>query len=192
MSLQIGSRGSDVRRLQQTLAREGFSPGGADGIFGANTKAAVQRYQRAHGLSADGIVGNNTGRSLFNTRNQDFWDGRPDGGRGTGGTGGAGGVPGNFPVNGSNRQKLDYAANLARQMGLTITSTTGGRHTPGSYHYRGRAIDVAGSPAQMAAYYNRLAGTRPTELFYDPRGGIKNGQQIGAIGGHRDHVHVAY
>jgi hypothetical protein len=101
-------------------------------------------------------------------------------------------VTGSFPVNGTNRQKLDYASRLARDMGLTITSTTGGRHTPGSYHYRGRAIDVAGTPAQMAAYYNRLAGTRPTELFYDPRGGIKNGQQIGAIGGHRDHVHVAY
>jgi len=189
MSLQIGSRGSDVRRLQQTLAREGFNPGGADGIFGANTQAAVQRFQRANGLAADGIVGNNTGRELFNTRNQDMWDGRADGGSRPGGSGG---VSGNFPVNGSNRQKLDYAMNLARDMGLRITSTTGGRHTPGSYHYRGRAIDVAGTPAQMAAYYNRLAGTRPTELFYDPRGGIKNGQQIGAIGGHRDHVHVAY
>ena len=29
------------------------------------------------------------------------------------------------------------------------------------------------------------------ELFYDPQGGFKNGQQIGAIGGHSDHVHVA-
>lgn len=188
MSLQIGSRGSDVRRLQQTLAREGFNPGGADGIFGANTKAAVQRFQRANGLTADGIVGNNTGRELFNTRNQDMWDGRPDGSR----PGGSGGVSGNFPVNGTNRQKLDYAANLARQMGLTITSTTGGRHTPGSYHYRGRAIDVAGSPAVMREYYRRLAGTNPTELFHDPMGGIKNGRQIGAIGGHGRHVHVAY
>lgn len=29
------------------------------------------------------------------------------------------------------------------------------------------------------------------ELFYDPIGGIKFGKQIGAIGGHKDHVHVA-
>lgn len=185
--LQVGSRGSDVTRLQQTLSRAGYNPGSADGIFGAKTKAAVQAYQRAHHLSADGVVGNNTGRSLFNSRNQDLWDGRPDGTSGR-----PGGVPGNFPVNGSNRQKLDYAANLAREMGLRITSTTGGKHTPGSYHYRGRAIDVAGSPSQMAAYYRRLAGSRPTELFYDPVGGIKNGSNIGAIGGHRDHVHVAY
>ena len=79
-----------------------------------------------------------------------MWDGRPDGARP--GTGGSGGVSGNFPVNGSNRQKLDYASNLAREMGLRITSTTGGKHTPGSYHYRGRAIDVAGSPAVSSAY----------------------------------------
>jgi peptidoglycan hydrolase-like protein with peptidoglycan-binding domain len=186
--LKVGSRGSDVTRLQQTLSRAGYNTGGADGIFGANTKAAVQRYQRAHGLTADGIVGNNTGRSLFKTRNDDFWDGRPDGAGRPGGVTG----PGNFPVNGTNRQKLDFASNLARQMGLRITSTTGGKHTPGSYHYRGRAIDVAGSPSKMAEYYRRLAGTRPTELFYDPQGGIKNGRPIGAIGGHRDHVHVAY
>ena len=32
----------------------------------------------------------------------------------------------------------------------------------------------------------------PAELFYDPLGGIKYGKQIGAIGGHSDHVHVAY
>jgi hypothetical protein len=32
----------------------------------------------------------------------------------------------------------------------------------------------------------------PAELFYDPLGGLKFGKQIGAIGGHSDHVHVAY
>ncbi|MFY2557479.1 peptidoglycan-binding domain-containing protein [Corallococcus terminator] len=184
--LQVGTRGSDVTRLQKTLAKAGYNPGTADGIFGAKTKAAVAAYQRKQGLEADGVVGNNTGRALFNSRNQDMWDGKPDGAKGPGG------VPGNFPVNGTNRQKLDFASNLARQMGLTITSTTGGKHTPGSYHYKGRAIDVAGSPAKMAEYYTRLAGSKPTELFYDPKGGIKNGTPIGAIGGHRDHVHVAY
>jgi hypothetical protein len=37
-----------------------------------------------------------------------------------------------------------------------------------------------------------MAGTNPTELFYDPQGGIKHGRNIGAIGGHGDHVHLAY
>jgi hypothetical protein len=35
------------------------------------------------------------------------------------------------------------------------------------------------------------AGGKIQELFYDPEGGIKFGKQIGAIGGHDDHVHVS-
>ncbi len=87
---------------------------------------------------------------------------------------------------------LSAARSRARELGLTITSTTGGRHTPGSYHYRGRAIDVSGSRSAMSQFYTEMARTNPTELFYDPRGGIKNGRNIGAIGGHGNHVHVAY
>jgi DNA polymerase-3 subunit alpha len=34
--------------------------GKTDGIFGANTEAAVKKYQSAKGLTADGIVGKNT------------------------------------------------------------------------------------------------------------------------------------
>jgi hypothetical protein len=35
------------------------------------------------------------------------------------------------------------------------------------------------------------ASGKINELFYDPLGGIKHGKQIGAIGHHTDHVHVA-
>jgi len=87
---------------------------------------------------------------------------------------------------------LGNARSRAQELGLRITSTTGGRHAPGSYHYSGRAFDAAGSHRQMSQFYREMAGTNPTELFYDPSGGIKNGRSIGAIGGHRDHVHIAY
>jgi hypothetical protein len=80
----------------------------------------------------------------------------------------------------------------ARELGLRVTSTTGGRHAPRSYHYQGRAADVAGSPSAMRQFYRDMRGTNPTELFYDPEGGIKHGRSIGPIGGHRDHVHIAY
>ena len=43
---------------------------------------------------------------------------------------------------------------------------------------------------QTTARPGKLPGE--AELFYDPIGGIKNGKQIGAIGGHSDHVHVAF
>ena len=52
-----GSRGDAVRRLQELLNKKGFDCGAADGIFGSKTYAAVVAFQKANGLSADGIVG---------------------------------------------------------------------------------------------------------------------------------------
>lgn len=49
---------------QDDLNTLGFSTGGLDGIFGANTENAVKRYQSSRGLAADGIIGCNTWRSL--------------------------------------------------------------------------------------------------------------------------------
>jgi len=55
--LSQGSRGSAVIDLQGRLTTAGFSPGGADGIFGSLTDAAVRSLQRARGLPVDGVVG---------------------------------------------------------------------------------------------------------------------------------------
>lgn len=88
--------------------------------------------------------------------------------------------------------QLSDARARAQELGLRVTSTTGGRHAPRSYHYQGRAIDVAGSASAMKQFYRDMSHTNPTELFYDPMGGMKNGRNIGAIGGHGTHVHVAY
>ena len=95
-------------------------------------------------------------------------------------------------VHGGFGPQLTQALHRARELGLHVNSTTGGHHAPHSYHYRGRAIDFAGRPSAMREFYREMAHTHPTELFYDPMGGIKHGRQIGAIGGHRNHVHVAY
>jgi len=62
--LRQGDFGADVQRLQQALQRQGFSPGGVDGSFGPQTRAAVVAFQRAKGLSADGVVGPATWRAL--------------------------------------------------------------------------------------------------------------------------------
>ena len=50
---------------QAALTGLGYGAGGADGIFGANTAAAVKRFQAAHGLAADGIVGRDTWHALL-------------------------------------------------------------------------------------------------------------------------------
>lgn len=59
MLLKIGSKGEDVKKLQQKLGL------GADGIFGAGTEKAVKTWQQANGLTADGIVGDGTWSKMF-------------------------------------------------------------------------------------------------------------------------------
>jgi hypothetical protein len=56
-TLSQGSKGEDVKALQILLNGMGFNCGTADGIFGAKTLAAVQKFQKKVGLGADGIVG---------------------------------------------------------------------------------------------------------------------------------------
>lgn len=58
-ALKVGSRGAAVVELQKAL---GLTP--ADGIFGKMTKAAVVSYQSAHSLTADGVAGKLTIKSL--------------------------------------------------------------------------------------------------------------------------------
>ena len=60
---QAGGSGS-VRSLQRRLAGLGFAPGPIDGRDGPLTIQAVERFQGAHGLQADGIVGVHTWRAL--------------------------------------------------------------------------------------------------------------------------------
>src|SRR5579875_2436910 len=68
--LRLGSgersrRGSAaVRRLQRGLRRAGYAPGPVDGRYGPLTAAAVERFQAAHRLVVDGIVGPMTRRVL--------------------------------------------------------------------------------------------------------------------------------
>lgn len=59
-TLHNGSRGEDVRILQQGLIALGFLKGSADGIFGNRTENAVRAFQRKQGLSADGLAGSKT------------------------------------------------------------------------------------------------------------------------------------
>ena len=60
-----GSRGETVRLVQAALSGLGYDAGAADGIFGANTAAAVKRFQAGSALAADGIVGRDTWHKLL-------------------------------------------------------------------------------------------------------------------------------
>ena len=66
-TLKYGSKGNDVKKLQESLISAGYDlgEGGADGIYGQKTMAAVKDYQSKNGLSADGIAGNQTLGKLY-------------------------------------------------------------------------------------------------------------------------------
>ena len=62
--LKTGSSGDEVAKLQKRLAAAGFSPGSADGVFGAKTEAALKAFQEKVGSAADGIAGPQTNAKL--------------------------------------------------------------------------------------------------------------------------------
>ena len=62
--MHSGQRGWDVAALQFLLQRRGYSPGGLDGGFGAGTRSALISFQRAAGLTADGVAGSATLHAL--------------------------------------------------------------------------------------------------------------------------------
>jgi peptidoglycan hydrolase-like protein with peptidoglycan-binding domain len=63
--LSMGARGNAVTALQEALLRHGIPvPGGADGIFGPATAAALRQFQTARGLTASGVVDEATTRAL--------------------------------------------------------------------------------------------------------------------------------
>jgi putative chitinase len=61
MLLKNGSKGDDVKKLQEKLGLV------ADGAFGPGTEAKVKAWQAANGLVADGVVGDGTWAKMFSS-----------------------------------------------------------------------------------------------------------------------------
>lgn len=65
-TLRVGSEGTQVKVLQWLLNHTtDYTSGVVDGIFGTKTLAAVRQFQKANGLTVDGIVGKNTWKKLL-------------------------------------------------------------------------------------------------------------------------------
>ena len=64
-SLRQKSTGCAVKALQAVLTAAGYSTV-VDGSFGPATEKSVKAYQKAHGLTVDGVCGEQTWTSLLN------------------------------------------------------------------------------------------------------------------------------
>lgn len=106
----------------------------------------------------------------------------------------------NKAVSASSQASLGDMTALIEQLfpGARITSTTGGKHTKGSDHYAGRAIDFV-IPGMMNAEGTKRVGetletagvdirrnAKGTEQFFGP------GRPAARAGDHDDHFHVAW
>jgi len=62
-----GSRAtaSDVKTVQSNLAALGYHPGPVDGLAGAQTRAAVRRYQADNGLPVNGKLSPELAQSVY-------------------------------------------------------------------------------------------------------------------------------
>ena len=58
--LKVGSKGKQVKQLENLLKKQGLKVGKVDGKFDRDTFEAVRKYQSAKGLQVDGIVGQQT------------------------------------------------------------------------------------------------------------------------------------
>lgn len=63
-TLRRGSSGDEVKKYQQTLKDAGYSID-VDGKYGPQTESITKEYQKANGLSVDGIAGNQTLGTLY-------------------------------------------------------------------------------------------------------------------------------
>ena len=66
---KYGSRGQEVRTIQDKLKRWGYYNGNVDGIYGSQTVSALKKFQQKNGLSVDGIAGPKTLTAMGITSN---------------------------------------------------------------------------------------------------------------------------
>lgn len=62
---KVGSRGQEVKKLQQRLKELKYYKGSVDGVFGKTTEASLKAFQSRNGLKADGQAGRATLSKIY-------------------------------------------------------------------------------------------------------------------------------
>jgi zinc D-Ala-D-Ala carboxypeptidase len=191
-TLSEGASGEDVRQLQIRVA--GYPAYGghiaADGAFGPATKAAVQRFQSAYGLGADGIAGPATFTKIYALQDDDctpihFTYTELD--DGCGGSGWDGGPLSAAATKANALQTMWQLEALRHALGdQPLNITSGFRSIPcnnsvggasNSQHLYGRSADLVGSHSLC---------TLAKQARYHGFGGIFGP----GYPGHNDHTHL--
>ncbi len=63
-SISWGSRGEEVKTIQNKLKNWGYFKGKIDGVYGEDTYRGIMKFQKTHGIKEDGIVGGATATKL--------------------------------------------------------------------------------------------------------------------------------
>ncbi len=71
ISVCVATTVSENKAIQQKLKELGYYKGSIDGVYGQGTRSAVIAFQKANGLTADGIVGPKTASVLGVTLNSE-------------------------------------------------------------------------------------------------------------------------
>lgn len=69
-AIPYGFSNSNIKVIQFALSRHGYSFGGADGVYGPKTEAAIKQLQKDHNLPQTGIIDSKTSSALWNTK---YW-----------------------------------------------------------------------------------------------------------------------
>lgn len=192
-TLRRGMSGSDVTQLQIRVA--GYPGYGAqlaiDGDFGAGTKAALERFQRAYGLAADGIAGPATYSKLYALQDNDctpihFSYGELDDGCGGSGFDGGAVGEGTARVNALRAMwKLEAMRHALNDRPLIVTSGFRSRSCNASVGGASNSRHLYGDAADLVSGTYSLC-TLSRQARHHGFGGIFGP----GYPGHDDHAHV--
>lgn len=147
-TLQLGSSGEDVTRLQNELNRLGLlNSAYVTGTYNSETVAAVRTYQQNNGLTVDGIAGSNTQHKLYGTVPEDTYT--PGGGSTV--------TPTLYPVEIVDWYKGDINSFWGRGEVAVITDVRTGislriKRWAGAYHMDGEPLTAADTAALNKIY----------------------------------------
>ena len=168
-TLEFGSRGTEVLKLQKALLQLGFNPNGTDGKFGRGTQQAVIQYQTASGLTADGKAGTQTLTRLYAEVSETTVD-EPSGSTGSTGS--------------TNPNTLQYGDSGSRVTELQTALVKLGYNTNGidGRFGAGTKRAVISFQTKQGLTADGLAGAKTQELLYSLAAASGTGSSTGGTG----------